>query len=301
VSRFYKNENHFHFAIEGPTMSVTFPGYPQVVYPSLNQPPSTWQALPSRANLPTPSPLTSDAMIQHSSSIAEADSPAVSSPSPNPSPDVTKRLTALLKAVALIVPALALTKIKPSAKVMENAAKEMLPSDWKVWTKIGLGIASISQANKALNWSPPPWLGAFMNVSVMAGLMTGFTRNSAKTIALLGPWMAALVQGTHYANQKLEKPLEEKYNIPPVATRLTLSVLSMGAGFAGLPRLMALAEPEVATAGAANTRALATGGCACCGGSPICFTELANNTTLAITQIQKHITPTQQPSQKESK
>lgn len=272
-------------------MSVTFPRYPQSGYPIQNQTlPSPFQALPPRVSSPWPNPIAPDAANQHFSNQAY---PTLEQ-SPSPTPDVSKRWKAAGIAVALIIPAIVLARIAPSELVKANAAKELLPSDWKVWAKIGLGIGSISQANKALNWNPPPWLGAFMNVSIMAALMTGFTRNSARTIAILGPWVAALVQGTAYANQKLEKPLQGKFNIPPVATKLGLSVLSMGAGFAGLPKLMTLAESEAAAGTAAKeaskTRAVATGGCACCGGSPICFTELANNATLAMTHVQKQLT-----------
>ena len=275
-------------------MSAIVLGYPQTSYPSLNSiyPPHTlvapYAAGPAGFNLQT----SSDALQQHFSNVSVSpDTQHEEHGSPSKPTDSQTRLKALAKSVTFFGPAIFIASLGRRPK---EVAQSFLPSDWRIWAKIGLGIAGINQANKALNWSPPPWLGAFLNVTVMAGLMTGLTRNSAKTIALVGPWLAALVQGTHYVDDKLEAPLQEKFNIPPVATKIGLSVLSMGAGMAGLPKLMALAEPEVeaSTLGsekAANTRALSTGSCSCCAGSPICLTEVSNNATLALTQFQKHI------------
>lgn len=271
-------------------MSVTVTGYAQTAYPTPTYPaifPLTAGAAAAMANPAAPTPVFAQPFNQ-----PDPTTTLNLGGKPHPTaPDTSQRLKSLAKAVALITPAILLAQVKPSKQALKIAAKEVFPSDWKVWAKIGLGIASINQAQKALNWNPPPWLSGFMNVSIMAALMTGFTRNSAKTIAVLGPWVAALVQGTHYADHKLEKPLAEKYNIPPWATKLALAIASMGTGFVGLPKIMALAEPE---AEAANARALSTGSCGCCGGSPICFSQLSqlsNNATLAMTQVGKHFNP----------
>ncbi len=276
-------------------MSAIVPGCPQTSYPSLNQcyPPHTlgapFAAGPAGFNVQT----SSDALQQHFSNVTlSPDNHLEEHNSVSKPTDSHTRLKALAKSMAFFAPAIFIASLgrRPGA-----VAQTFLPSDPRIWAKIGLGIAGLNQANKALNWSPPPWLGAFMNVVVMAGLMTGFTRSSAMTIAFVGPWLAALVQGTHFADKKLEAPLQEKFNIPPVATKIGLSVLSMGAGMMGLPKLMALAESESAATQASNTRAMTTSSCACCAGSPICLTEVSNNATLALTQFQKHIHPPLSP------
>jgi hypothetical protein len=278
-------------------MSVTFPGGLPNSAPILTKSPATPFQAPSLgytaaafALPPTAQPLL-QSTFQSSQARVHSSTPSL--------PQTSQQYKSLAKAVGFILPAIALAKFAPGQS--ERVAKEWLPSDWKVWAKMGLGIASMSQMNKAFNWTPPPWLGALMNVSLMAGLMTGLTRSSLKVIAILGPCMAALVQGTQYIGDKLEKPLHDNYNIPPWATRLGLSVISMGTGLMAFSPFFKWISPKMpsvfqeqesaATAAKANQAknpAIISTGCGCCGG-PICLNETANYGVTAFDAVKKQL------------
>lgn len=279
-------------------MSVTFPRYAQIGYPSQNQIYQTpFQVAATRLDS---AGLSCYALANPSfTPVNSLSQPHVHSGNGMPSlPRTPRQFKALAKAIGFILPAVALAKFAPGQA--KQQMKELFPSDWKVWAKLILGILTMGQLNKALNWTPPPWLGALMNVAMMAGLMTGFTKSSLKVIAILGPCMAGLVQGTHFASDKLEKPLQEKYHIPPVVTRLTLSIASMGAGFFALPKVFEWVELGVAKLSSkqaeVSTSAFVPAGCACCG-TPICLNETANYSATAIDSMRKHFTDQKKDAQ----
>jgi hypothetical protein len=182
-------------------------------------------------------------------------------------------LTSLAKAAALITPAILLAKYAPS-----KAHQEFIPSDWKVWAKMLLSVASLNQINKAINWQPPPWLNAMLNVIVITPLISGLNKRTLKPLIVLAPAVGGLVQATHWVSSQAEKPLQENYNIPPLATQLALSVASMGIGFWTLPvisRLPGLAIKQDSATTAAST-IVPTCASGCCSGSIFCLNELVN-------------------------
>lgn len=188
------------------------------------------------------------------------------------SPDNSQRLTAALKAAAYITPALLLARFAPS-----KATTELIPSDWKVWAKMGLSVACLGQLNKALNWEPPPWLGAMMNVLLISPLVSG--KNGLRMLPILLPTVAGLVQGTHLLTDKAESTLQKQYGVPPLATRLLMSVLSMGVGFMAIPRLFGLFRntwlyPRAEGGKAAMATAASTCSRGCCT-SAVCMNEIA--------------------------
>jgi hypothetical protein len=192
-------------------------------------------------------------------------------------PTPKERLISALKATALIIPAILLAKFLPS-----KATSSILPSDWKVWAKIILSVASLSQLNKALQIQPPPWLGAMMNVLLITPLIAG--KSGLRLLPVLLPSVGALVQGTHILSQKTEKPLNDKLHIPPMATRLIFSVLSMGVGIVTLPRLLGAFKeliPKTKAGITSTSSVIATCSRGCCT-SPICLTEIAEYATALI-------------------
>jgi len=297
-------------------MSVTISGYLPKPYPIANQnqiPASPFRtsnvpgypvasvSAPPMSTFASTAALTSTPTATHKA----ANSPNLPQPSALPSlPQTRQQFISLAKAAALITPAILLAKVEPAEA--KTVVKELLPSDWKVWAKMGLSVATLSQVNKALNWNPPPWLSAFMNVAVMTGLMRNLGGNPWKVIGLVGTSVAGLAQLNHYASDKLKGPLQEKYNIPSWATDLGLSLASMGVGILAMPRFLAplLAESktsQAATEGktADNSTQSATPRkaelavmtpCAsgCCA-SPICLNEVVNNVSLASEGIKKQI------------
>ena len=282
-------------------MSLTLPKIQFTTYPSYNAVPSSSFSVMAYPLLPsgTSGAQAMAAEIPPQKDVAKE--AAVKNHWPT-WPKTHDQLISLAKAAGFLLPAIALAKFAPGQA--EQHVKELLPSDWKVWAKLGLGIASMHQLNKSLQWEPPPWLGTILNVSLMAGLMTGISRSSLRSIIILGPCMAALVQGTQAITQQVEKPLQDKFNIPPALTELSLSVLSMGAGFFALPKMLEFTQEkfpkfwqsmespaktgstQTAKAGALGV----TGVCGCCGGAPICLNATAPYGAAAIDAIEKHFT-----------
>jgi hypothetical protein len=230
--------------------------YPPAGYPGNALP---WQYPPPRFSYSPAVP-----------SIRPATAPVI-----KPVPTPSSRLIAAVKAIALITPAILLAKFAPG-----TVRNELLPSDWKVWAKILLGIGSLNQANQALNWQPPPWLNAMMNVTLMTPLISGWQKGALKSILVLAPAVGGLVQGTHWLSGKAEKPLQDHFNIPPVATRLALSVASMGVGLWSLPKVFKLSDTLGLTSkqesAAVATTIAQSCPYGCCGGSAICLNEVVN-------------------------
>lgn len=235
---------------------------------------------PTYNNAATPFALTANQLPSTPQTFALSN-PAFFQPSspqpPSPKqPSKEQRLKAAAKALALITPAILLARFAPgqSAKQMQ----QLFPSDWKVWAKMGLGVASLGEFNKALNWQPEPWLGAMMNVAIISPLISG-TRG-LRMLPVLLPTVAALVQGTHLASEKAEKPLEEKWNVPPIVTRLAFSAISMAAGFVAIPRMLGAFKgtwvmPEAQPGMGTTSAVTATCSRGCCS-STVCLNEIAD-------------------------
>lgn len=163
----------------------------------------------------------------------------------------------------------------------------LIPTDWKIWAKAGLGIGAVGQAFQAANWKPPLWLNALTTVAVIHPLIAGFSRSSARKLMVLGPMVAGLAQGTSWLSQHSEKWLDDKANIPPLATKLSFSAGMMAFGLLGFPPLLKrltqsgllgqAAKQELHQAAThASSQMAALGACArgCCAGSAVCVSEL---------------------------
>jgi hypothetical protein len=268
-----RNENHFYSGrITMATTTRTFTyiapyrpnprpwpaAYPNAFYPGRGR--------PYRYNAPLPPYYANHQPYLQKQAITFAS---------KPEPTVSSRFIALVKAVGLITPAILLAKYAPS-----KLRNELLPSDWKVWAKIFLGLTSLNQLNKALNWQPPPWLHAMGNVALITPLISGFEKKAFKSVLWMAPAVAALVQVTHWISDNAEKPLQNNFGIPPLVTRLACSVASMGLGFWALPKvsqlsnLLGTATKEESAAAAAS--AVQTCPSGCCSGSVLCMNELLN-------------------------
>ncbi len=173
-----------------------------------------------------------------------------------------------------------------------------LSTDWKDWAKLGLGVAGLNKIHEAMDWKPPSWLMAMETVAIVNPLMMGFKKTALVQMLAMAPVIGLLVQGTHWASDKAEEPLEDK-GIPKMLTRLAISAGMILLGLKALPQLIKL----VTTAGvegrlgktlagefkqlvakqeamAQQGRTLMTGAelvCVRCGGShALCMSEIAD-------------------------
>lgn len=145
---------------------------------------------------------------------------------------MTGRLTLIGTAAAAFTGALLLRRL-PS----RNVSFQLISSDWKDWAKIGLGIIGLDRVNKALDLKLPPWLGAIQTVLVINPLMTGFNRAGARQLIVLAPMVAGIVQAADTFSKHAETFLQEKFNISPLITKLSISAGLMVVGIKAYPSL----------------------------------------------------------------
>lgn len=100
----------------------------------------------------------------------------------------------------------------------------LLPTDWKVWGRVILGIITVNKVNKALDWQPPPWLGGMEAVSVITPLTMRFGPGTLKQLVLMAPVVAVVVQVASALNDWVTDPLKERFQIPRLVTRLGISL-----------------------------------------------------------------------------
>jgi hypothetical protein len=107
----------------------------------------------------------------------------------------------VLGAIGLLSVGMLLHQLPP--RLPGDGFKTILPSDWKVWARVLLGIQAIHQINQAVSWSPPPWLGALEAVSIINPLAVGFSKNAIKQTVVMAPIVAAVVQGASLLRQTI--------------------------------------------------------------------------------------------------
>ncbi len=164
--------------------------------------------------------------------------------------------------------------------------KSWLPSDWKTYFRIGLGIVIVQKINQAMDWKPPAWLGALEAVTVINPLALGVSKKSMAQYVVMAPLVTGVVQLASLINKKLAPMLELDWAVPSWVTQLGISI-GMGAlGVIAYPRIFkAIASKgllgKVIQSEALKGGALATGTamvtCArgCSPGSIICLSETA--------------------------
>lgn len=253
MSAFYSPVNQTLPVTPWPTFA---PAVPQALQKQVQLSPPTSLNYPTPADKPFYGTFHSDSLILNPTPVEKAHKTIT----------LTQRLIPLANAAGLLLAAVMLRRLPTSPSTFT-----VISSDWKVWAKMALGMGVVSQVNQAANWKPPAWAVAMMNVAMIVPLMCKFgtteaKKQLAKSLAILMPGVAGLVAGTNWVNAHAEKPLEERYNIPPAITRLVLSVSStlLGIGvFHQIFKGMGLNLPITAA-------------CSRCGGScsTVCATEI---------------------------
>jgi hypothetical protein len=149
-----------------------------------------------------------------------------------PAPDLSVRAAHVGKAALLLLSVLLLRRFPGMPSRLHGT---LLPADWKDWVKVGLGIAGLGQINQALHWKPPVWLNAMINVALVSPLVAGFRKQHFVQGLMLAPVVGGLVAASQYLSDKAEKPLQEKFNVSPVATHAVFSFLMVLSGLRMFP------------------------------------------------------------------
>jgi hypothetical protein len=171
-------------------------------------------------------------------------------------------------------------------RLPEDGLKTILPTDWKVWARIGLGLMGLKKLNQGLNVQLPSWLQVLQTLVVINPLVVGFGKNSFKQMALMSPFIVGTVEGTRILQNHLQDPAQQKLGISPLMTRLLVSATVGLLALLGYPRLYKAiastgiagkefknkAENELSTLASASFTTCARG---CTPGSFICLSELA--------------------------
>lgn len=170
-----------------------------------------------------------------------------------------------------------------------DGLKTILPSDWKIWARVLLGIQAIHQMNQAVSWNPPPWLGALEAVAIINPLAVGFSKNAIKQTVVMAPVVAAVVQGASLLRQTVA-PTPANQGQCQSTPLLLQAGITIGLGIAAMmaypwiykrvastgiigQELKAKASQE-ASAFASTTFATCARGCS--PGSFICLSELSD-------------------------
>lgn len=137
-----------------------------------------------------------------------------------------KRTWNFLMAVGLYALAAASHRLPLKPRLPGDGLKTILPSDWKVWARVLLGIGAVHKLNQAMDWHLPPWLGALETMAVVNPLVTAFEAKALLQTAVMAPLVMGVVQGASFLDLKLEKPAKAQYNIPPLVTQVGLTALA---------------------------------------------------------------------------
>lgn len=162
--------------------------------------------------------------------------------------------------------------------------KYAIPTDWKLYAKVLMGVLAAGQVNQAFHVKLPPWLSALETVGFIFPLTTpNITRASLAQLAVLAPWVAGTVQGASSVGRWLGSQLED-WQIPKPITKLIVSTAFMIAGVRYFPAVYKrIAETGIlnpiskeALAGAVGASTLATATCVrgCTPGGVICLSEV---------------------------
>ncbi len=178
-------------------------------------------------------------------------------------------------------------KLPLPVRLPGDGFKTILPVDWKVWARVLMGISAVHQVNQAFDWKLPPWLAALETLAVVNPLAAGFKSGAILQTAVMAPLVMGVVQGVSEINNKVEKPLKQAWNFPPIATQLGLTTLASAGAFIIYPPFYkmvaqtgiigkALKQQAEKSASAFATATFSTCARGCSPGSFICLGELAD-------------------------
>ena len=193
----------------------------------------------------------------------------------------------LLTAAGLVGLAAVSHKSSLPVRVPGDGFKTILPVDWKVWARVLMGISAVHQVNQAFEWKLPPWLGALETLVVVNPLAAGFQVGATLQTVVMAPLVMGVVQGVSAISNRVEAPLKQDWNIPPIVTQVGLTTLGGVGAFFIYPlfyKMVAqtgiigkeLKQQAEKSASAFATATFSTCARGCSPGSFICLGELAD-------------------------
>jgi hypothetical protein len=200
-------------------------------------------------------------------------------PTPTPPPQVTgKRVSSALSAAGLIGLGLLLNRIPAKA-----SAFDMVSTNIEDWAKMGLGVIATGKINDATNWQPQPWQHGLETVTVLTFISQGLRLKGWQHFPLLAVSVPALVQGTHWLNDKTNQFLDKHHSrLPRWIPKLAITLGSTVGGVYGLRGVMEAPWYRQATgklSGTAGQQAMGaeTLICSRCGGTHlVCMEEVSD-------------------------
>lgn len=158
----------------------------------------------------------------------------ISFSSPNSIPQPSKPIKpAHLASAGLLFTLGLVTHHLPGKAVSPKTFQFVLPPDWKSWARVGLGIATVGQINKGMNWQPPAWLTGVESAAVITPMALRFSKASGLTLLLVAPLVASIVQTSQWANQAFVNDLKQQWKVPEPLSRLVISLTVGGLGILG--------------------------------------------------------------------
>jgi hypothetical protein len=181
----------------------------------------------------------------------------------------------------------------------------IVPTDPKVWVKIGLGALGLSQLMSSFSFKKAPWLQsgkdpdkpanwlkAMANVVLMSPLMSGTT--GLKIIPVVAPLIGLMVATNDWISDRLEPTFKKRTGLPPVILHLGLSVVGALATYKLLPGTLKRVlshfknphDPKTKYLGATVLTSCARG---CCP-SAVCLSEMTEMATLTLSAASASMT-----------
>lgn len=155
---------------------------------------------------------------------------------------------------------------------------QAIPTDWKVWAKVGLGLVGTQQLNAAIDWHPKPWLKALETMAITVPMVVGLKKLKAAPLLVSAPLVAGFVEGSNALLNVTQPQLPANWE--PWAKRLAVLIpLSVG-GLWAIPKASKLILKQLPKKLSGQTTAATTGVMATCArgctpGGVICLSELS--------------------------
>ncbi len=139
----------------------------------------------------------------------------VFTPPPPPRPRRSKQ--ALFNAAGLVGAGLLLHQLPARTSAFK------VPTDWKVWASVALGIAATRQVNQATGWQPRPALAATETVALLTPMLHGFTPRALAMGTLTAPLVAGLSETATWVNRRVANPVAQQLQLPDWLPKLAVA------------------------------------------------------------------------------
>lgn len=119
----------------------------------------------------------------------------------------------------------------------QGLSNSFLPTDWKVYAQIGLGVLGVKSLNEGLGIEPPAWLNAVETTALIHPMALGFNAKAFKSLPLLSAYVAGLVTASQWAAKQFDDKIGQPNGIPSWIPKIGISVATALAGAKAYPFL----------------------------------------------------------------